>query len=163
MNSQTLRVVAAAAIVTMLASGCATTGQPLTGKQLALRCTAYVAAAVILQRKTGNKVLIPAAIAACLLNVAFNESEKKRIRDAQAKAATTGKPSEQSWRDEHDTAKSVKVTAGKTERVQTAGAVLLCRPLETTVTAGKETGTQSTQWCRTPDGGYKPRSEFAVG
>lgn len=163
MKTQAVRIMAASAIVTMLVSGCATSGKPLTGKQLAGRCALYVVIGAGLG-STKNKAGAGAAagLAACLLNVAFNASEKKRIRDAQAKAAATGKPLEQSWRDEHDTTKSVKVTTGNTEKVKTAGAVLLCRPLETTLTVGEKAATQSEQWCRAPDGSYRPRSEFAV-
>ena len=162
MKPRTLRVIAASAIVTMLVSGCATTGKPLTGKQLAARCAAYVLIGAGLgSTKSKAGAGAAAGLAACLLNVAFNEAEKKRIRDAQAKAAATGKPLEQSWRDENDVAKGVKVTAGKTQKVQTAGTTLLCSTVETTLTAGYKTGTQSEEWCRAPGGGYKPRSELA--
>lgn len=164
MELKAIRIIAASVIVTMLASGCATSGQPLTGNQQAARCALLLIGGALVAKVTGGKVGAGLAVgaAACGVLVAFNESEKKRVRAAQVKAAATGKPLEQRWTDEKKVEKSLKVSASKAQKVQTTSASLLCRTVETTVTAGARSEGMSEQWCRSPDGTYKPRSEFAA-
>lgn len=170
MKLYALRIVLASALVTLLASSCATTGggAPSRGAQI-LRCAATTVGGAVLgaaiDKKNGAKVGGALGLAACMVWLAFdNAADKQRLREASAKAAASGKPLEQEWTDEQSRKKAISIMPGEKQTVQrTTGAPLICRTMKITLTAnGDSSGPAEQEWCRGPDGSYKPRSEFSV-
>lgn len=165
-----IRLIAFVGLFSMLA-GCATAGggpsQPQTTQQKIAKCAAMVVGGAILGNLIGKNsegTAVGAALggAACGVWMAFNNAaDKKRLEEAQARALQTGQPLKESWQGEDGKSRSVLVQLGEESPVQTADSgTLMCRPVNTTVSANGGNASNSEEWCRTSDGRYRPRSEL---
>lgn len=167
-----VRVLAFVTLLSML-SGCATVGgspsQSQTTQQKIAKCAAMVLGGALLGNLIGKDSKSTAAGAAlggaaCGVWMAFNNAaDKKRLEEAQVRALQAGQSRQESWRGEDGKSRSVQVQLGEETSVQTAASgTLMCRPVDTTVTANGSNASNSEEWCRTPDGRYRPRSELVA-
>lgn len=146
--------------------------QPKTMKEMIATCAVATIGGAVIGRflDKGNRTHGTAAGAAlgagvCAAVMAFNNKEdKKRIAEAEARAAETGQTQQDAWADDQGKNKGLtSQVIGGDQTAKIADVPTICRTVETDLSAGgsKADPIQQT-YCRAPDGSWKTKTDLGI-
>ncbi len=175
MENRVKGLIAGVAIAALLVTGTAGAGnndqpkQPKTMKQMVTTCALLTIGAAglgsLLKGKNGALAGAVVGAAACATVMAFNnKADKKRIAEAEARAAETRETQQEAWTDQDQSKAARASVVGEDQtRALADNTPTICRTVETQLTAnGKDADSIQQTYCRAPDGNWKPKEELGI-
>lgn len=146
--------------------------QPKTMKQMVTTCAAVTVGSALLAGLLSHGDKKKAAIGgaavgavACTAVMAFNnKADKKRIAEAEARAAETGEAQQDAWNDQNQHKAMTTRVIGEDQSIALAdNSPTICRVVETSLTANNSSADPIQQiYCRAPDGSWKTKESLGI-